>query len=231
MDVSPLIVALDFNDQKQALTLVDALNPRQCALKVGSELFTAWGPAFVRQLIQRQFRVFLDLKFHDIPTTVAKACTAAAHLGVWMMNVHALGGVDMMRAAKKALEPFGTDKPLLIAVTVLTSFKDSELITIGIRHSLLDQVTKLASLAKTAELDGVVCSAYEVAAIKKTCGKPFICVTPGIRLHHNLADDQSRIMTPVQAIHEGCDYLVMGRPITQDPNPAGVVRDILRDIA
>ncbi|KGP64447.1 orotidine 5'-phosphate decarboxylase [Legionella norrlandica] len=225
-----LIVALDFDNQQEALNLVDKLDPVHCALKVGSELFTLLGPQFVKQLINRQFKVFLDLKFHDIPNTVAKACHAAAELGVWMVNVHALGGIKMMQAAKNALEPYGHDSPLLIAVTVLTSFEENELARIGINNSLLDEVKSLAILAKDAGLHGVVSSAHEVKMIKEKCGKDFITVTPGIRLPNNLKDDQSRIMTPQQAVMEGSDFLVIGRPITQASNPSEIVSAILNDL-
>lgn len=225
-----LIVALDFDNQDSALQLIDKLDPLQCALKVGSELFTLLGPQFIRQLVGKQFKVFLDLKFHDIPNTVAKACHSAAELGVWMINVHALGGLKMLQAAKKSLESYGQDKPLLIAVTVLTSFEEGELASIGISHSLLDEVKNLAQLARDAGLDGIVSSAHEVETIKQVCGNSFITVTPGIRLPNNLKDDQSRVMTPQQAIKAGSDFLVIGRPITQAANPSEVVSAILGDI-
>lgn len=226
---SKLIVALDFDQQNDALNLVEKLDPTTCALKVGSELFTLLGPQFVRQLIERQFKIFLDLKFHDIPNTVAKACKVAADLGVWMLNVHALGGMNMMQAAKKALEPYGKESPLLIAVTVLTSIKEAELVSVGINKPLIDEVLNLAKLASDSELNGVVCSAHEVGLIKQACGSQFITVTPGIRLPGNSQDDQSRIMTPKEAIQEGTDFLVIGRPITQSSKPASVVMEILSD--
>lgn len=226
-----LIVALDFDNEKTALSLVDKLDPDRCGLKVGSELFTRFGSQFVKHLVARQFKVFLDLKFHDIPNTVAHACKSAADLGVWMMNVHALGGLNMMKAAKESLQPYGKDRPILIAVTVLTSFKEGELTDIGINNILIEQVTMLAKLANNAELDGVVSSAHEVKTIKKSCGPEFITVTPGIRLASNSQDDQSRIMTPKQAINEGSDYLVIGRPITQAEDPSAVVTEILTDIS
>lgn len=225
-----LIVALDFDDQHAAFSLVDALDPKHCALKVGSELFTRFGTQFVKQLINKQFAVFLDLKFHDIPNTVAKSCKAGADLGVWMMNVHASGGTDMMQAAKTALEPYGKTKPLLIAVTVLTSFNAANLTQIGVQTPLMQQVTNLATLAYTAGLDGVVCSAHEVQAIKALCDSSFLAVTPGIRLPDNSLDDQSRVMTPQQAIQAGSDYLVVGRPITQAKDPSVVVSEILASI-
>lgn len=228
---SKLIVALDFNTEKDALNLIEKLDPHHCALKVGSELFTLFGTQFVKRLIQRQFKVFLDLKFHDIPNTVSKACKAGADLGVWMMNVHAAGGTNMMHAARDALESYGVDRPLLIAVTVLTSFNQNELSTIGINIPIIEQVKKLAVLAKESGLDGVVCSAQEVKVIKNICDVPFITVTPGIRLETSPKDDQSRVMTPKQAMEVGSDYLVVGRPITQATDPQKVISEILKDIA
>ncbi|WP_115704334.1 orotidine-5'-phosphate decarboxylase [Legionella sainthelensi] len=226
-----LIVALDFNTESDALNLIDKLDPGHCGLKVGSELFTLFGTQFVKRLIQRQFKVFLDLKFHDIPNTVSKACKAGADLGVWMMNVHAAGGASMMQAARDAIESYGVGRPLLIAVTVLTSFNQNELSTIGINIPIIEQVEKLASLAKESGLDGVVCSAQEVKVIKNICGDQFITVTPGIRLETNPKDDQSRVMTPKQAFEAGSDYLVVGRPITKAADPQKVISEILKDIA
>ncbi|HAT1596206.1 TPA: orotidine-5'-phosphate decarboxylase [Legionella pneumophila] len=225
-----LIVALDFDNQDNALQLVDKLDPDHCALKVGSELFTLLGPQFVKELVRREFKVFLDLKFHDIPNTVAKACHSAAELGVWMINVHAIGGLKMLQAAKESLKTYGQNRPLLIAVTVLTSFEEAELASVGISNSLPEQATHLAMLAREAGLDGVVSSAHEVKIIKQKCGENFITVTPGIRLPNNLKNDQSRIMTPQQAIREGSDFLVIGRPITQASNPYEVVSALLRDL-
>lgn len=222
-----LIVALDYEDQHQALHLVDKLNPKQCAIKIGSELFTLFGPKLVKTIISREFKVFLDLKFHDIPNTVAKACSACADLGVWMINVHAQGGLKMMQAANKALDSFGSNKPLLIAVTVLTSFVEQDLRSIGIHKPIEDQVSALASLAFDAGLDGVVCSAWEAQAIKQKCGGNFVTVTPGIRLAKDAAHDQSRIMTPQQAMQQGSDYIVVGRSVTQAMNPELVIQEIL----
>ncbi|HAT2068548.1 TPA: orotidine-5'-phosphate decarboxylase [Legionella pneumophila] len=225
-----LIVALDFDNQDNALQLVEKLDPNHCALKVGSELFTLLGPQFVKELVRREFKVFLDLKFHDIPNTVAKACHSAAELGVWMINVHAIGGLKMLQAARESLKTYGKDRPLLIAVTVLTSFEEGELASVGINNTLPEQATHLAMLAREAGLDGVVSSAHEVKIIKQKCGENFITVTPGIRLPNNLKDDQSRVMTPQQAIREGSDFLVIGRPITQASNPHEVVSALLRDL-
>ncbi|CAM2874336.1 orotidine-5'-phosphate decarboxylase [Legionella worsleiensis] len=228
---SKLIVALDFNEQPKALNLVDSLDPLTCGLKVGSEMFTLFGASFVKQLIARHFKVFLDLKFHDIPNTVAHACKAAADMGVWMMNVHALGGMNMMTAAREALNDYGNERPILIAVTVLTSHKEAELCEVGIDNPLTDEVLKLAALARNAGLDGVVSSAHEISSIKRQCGLDFITVTPGIRLSHDNQDDQSRIMTPKQAVGEGSNYLVIGRPITQAENPSEVIKKVLIDIS
>lgn len=225
-----LIVALDFDSQDDALNLIDKLDPTHCALKVGSEMFTLFGTNFVKLLIDRKYKVFLDLKFHDIPNTVAKACKACAELGVWMINVHALGGFKMMQAAKEAIEEYGVSKPLLIAVTVLTSFKEEELTSLGINNSIEEEVLHLASLARDAGLDGVVSSAHEVKTIKQICGAEFLTITPGIRLTNSSMDDQSRVMTPQQAVNTGSDYLVVGRPITRALNPSQVVSEILNEI-
>ena len=222
-----LIVALDFDNEYSALVLVDQLDPMLCALKVGLEMFTLLGPNFIRLLRSRGFKVFLDLKFHDIPNTVARACQSAAELGVWMLNLHASGGLSMMQHAKKALEAFGPSRPLLIAVTVLTSMSKKDLATIGIEMPLEQYVTELALSTKEAGLDGVVSSALEVPAIKAACGSEFLTVTPGIRMPSDNKDDQTRTMTPAQAITAGSDYLVVGRPITRALNPADVVRTLL----
>ena len=222
-----LIVALDFSSANDAFALVEKLNPDQCALKVGSEMFTLLGSDFVRKLIKLGFKIFLDLKFHDIPNTVAQACRASAELGVWMVNIHASGGLTMMKAAKKALEPYGANRPLLIAVTLLTSMGAEDLPTLGLNSSVEEQVKRLAILAKEAELDGVVCSAHEVPMLKQTCGSSFLTITPGIRLIGDKADDQTRIMTPSQAIQLGSDFLVVGRSITAAPEPEKIVRELL----
>ncbi|MDR3501845.1 MAG: orotidine-5'-phosphate decarboxylase [Legionella sp.] len=224
---SPLIVALDFNREQDALNLVDKLDPKECSLKVGSELFTLFGTHFVRQLVDRQFKVFLDLKFHDIPNTVANACKAAADLGVWMMNVHASGGMNMMHSARLALESYGVNRPILIAVTVLTSFSQEDLASIGITIPVMEHVKNLARLAKESGLDGVVSSAHEVKEIKNECSADFITVTPGIRLATDAKNDQTRIMTPAEARAAGSDYLVVGRPITQSNEPEQVIAAIL----
>ena len=215
---SPVIVALDFDNQHAALSLVEQLDPAQCRLKVGKELFTAAGPTLVKALVERNFDVFLDLKFHDIPNTAAKAVSAAADLGVWMANVHASGGSRMMTAAREALEKQGSPM-LLIGVTVLTSMDESDLLEIGIQRSPSEQVLHLAQLAEKCGLHGVVCSAQEASSLKSELGTEFKLVTPGIRLADSAADDQRRIVTPQRAMELGSDYLVIGRPITQSANP------------
>lgn len=222
---SKIIVALDFPQQVSAMVLVDQLDPRLCRLKVGKELFTAAGPSFVKLLVAKGFDVFLDLKFHDIPNTVAKAVIAVADLGVWMTNVHASGGSPMMRAAKQALIERRSDM-LLIGVTVLTSMEDEDLAEVSVERSVDDQVLHLATLAKEANLDGVVCSAQEARLLKSSFGGAFNLVTPGVRLAGAGADDQRRVTTPVEAVSLGSDYLVVGRPITQSPNPLVTLKEI-----
>ncbi|HHF5474422.1 TPA: orotidine-5'-phosphate decarboxylase [Haemophilus influenzae] len=223
---SKIIVALDFEKEAEALALVDQIDPSLCRLKVGKEMFTTLGINFVKQLHQRNFDVFLDLKYHDIPNTVARAVRSAADLGVWMVDLHASGGLRMMEDAKKILEPYGKDAPLLIAVTVLTSMEDLDLLQIGINASPMEQVLRLAHLTQRAGLDGVVCSPQEVEILRNTCGKEFKLVTPGIRPIGTDFGDQRRVMTPTAAIRAGSDYLVIGRPITQADNPAEVLRSI-----
>lgn len=215
---SPVIVALDFDNQLSALALAERLDPTQCRLKVGKELFTRAGPELVKTLVAMDFDVFLDLKFHDIPNTTAKAVSAAADLGVWMTNVHASGGSRMMSAAKQALEQQGSAM-LLIGVTVLTSMDDTDIAELGIGRSPAEQVLHLAGLAEKSGLDGVVCSAMEAKVLKAELGADFKLVTPGIRLPENAADDQRRVVSPPQAMAMGSDYLVIGRPITQSANP------------
>ena len=220
-----IIVALDYDNSNSALSLADQLNPNQCRLKVGKELFVAAGPQLVKSLSDRGFDVFLDLKFHDIPNTVAKAISAAADLGVWMTNVHASGGTRMMTAAREAVENHGGDM-LLIAVTVLTSMDDSDLQEVGVNSAASDQVLALAKLTKQSGLDGVVCSAQEATHLKQQLGQDFKLITPGIRLTDSASDDQRRIVSPAQAIEQGSDYLVIGRPITQAENPMQMLQKI-----
>lgn len=224
---SPIIVAVDFSDVKSAWNFIDQVDPKDCRLKIGKELFTHAGPDFIRQIKHKGFDIFLDLKFHDIPNTVAKAVAAAADLGVWMTNVHASGGSRMMTAAKDALYSYGKDAPLLIAVTVLTSMESADLQEIGINVSPLEQATRLASLAKNCGLDGVVCSAKEVQSFRTRLGSDFKLVTPGIRPAGSNPDDQRRIMTPQRAQAAGSDYLVIGRPITQAEDPTRALHAIL----
>ncbi|TBM19664.1 orotidine-5'-phosphate decarboxylase [Hafnia paralvei] len=228
---SPILVALDYADKNAALAFVDNIDPRDCRLKVGKEMFTLYGPQLVSELQQRGFEIFLDLKFHDIPNTTAHAVAAAAELGVWMVNVHASGGARMMNAAREALVPFGKDAPLLIAVTVLTSMEAEDLHGIGIEQSPADYAERLAKLTKACGLDGVVCSAHEATRLKNSCGKDFKLVTPGIRPEGSAAGDQRRIMTPVEAVQAGVDYMVIGRPITQSATPAETLRSILNSLA
>lgn len=227
---SKVIIALDYADASSALKLVNQFDPRLCKLKVGKELFTAAGPQFVEQLIAKNYDVFLDLKFHDIPTTVKKACQAASNLGVWMLNVHASGGGAMMRAAAEGVDigsHGSTNKPLLIAVTVLTSMNQANLSEIGIENSVENQVLKLAKLTKASGLHGVVCSAQEAPMLRAQLGNDFCLVTPGIRpaLENGTnnskvnQDDQARVVTPADALNNGANYLVVGRPITQAANP------------
>jgi len=227
---SNVIVALDYDDQHLALALADRLDPTFCRLKVGKELFTAAGPSIVKNLSDRGFDIFLDLKFHDIPNTVAKAIGAAADLGVWMANVHASGGSRMMSAAKKALDSKGSEM-LLIGVTVLTSMDASDLEEVGVRRNPSAQVLHLAELAKNSGLDGVVCSAQEAKLLKESLGPAFKLVTPGIRLANSAADDQRRILTPADAVALGSDYLVIGRPITQSTDPLATLSEINRSLS
>ncbi len=230
MKNSPIVVALDFEQKSAALDLVSQLDPALCRLKVGKEMFTHFGPDFITELQQRKFEIFLDLKFHDIPNTVAKAVQAAADLGVWMVNVHASGGSRMMNAAREALQKYGDDKPLLIAVTVLTSMEQSDLTEIGIQATPAEQVARLAGLTEKAGLDGVVCSAQEAALLKQQFGQDFCLVTPGIRPEFAQADDQKRVMTPKQALAVGVDYLVIGRPITKAADPLAALQAIYHEI-
>jgi len=226
-----IIVALDFPSDKPALALVDQLDPSRCRLKVGKELFTRSGPELVRTLGNRGFEVFLDLKFHDIPNTTAAAVSAAADLGVWMVNVHASGGEKMMAACRESLERFGQQRPLLIAVTVLTSMTVDDLAAIGIADSPRAQVSRLATLTRNCGLDGVVCSAQEAPALKTEQGAGFKLVTPGIRPLSADRGDQQRIMTPSDALKAGSDYLVIGRPITQAADPPAALEAIHTEVA
>ena len=222
---SRVIVAMDFDNQHSALQLAEQLDPSQCRLKVGKELFTVAGPQLVKALVERNFDVFLDLKFHDIPNTTAKAVSAAADLGVWMTNVHACGGSRMMEAAQQSLQQKGSEM-LLIAVTVLTSMEQADLQQVGVSNAPTEQVLHLARLAKSSGLQGVVCSAQEASTLKADLGADFKLVTPGIRLPESAADDQRRIVSPTDAIALGSGYLVIGRSITRSSNPVATLNQI-----
>ena len=225
-----VLVALDFDSAAAALALIARLDPRQCGAKIGSELFTAAGPAIVRDTAARGFNVFLDLKFHDIPNTVARACAAATRLGVWMLNVHAAGGRAMLTAAREAVaqnvRESGGRRPLLIAVTVLTSLDEAALAEVGQGAEVAAQAMRLAALARDSGLDGVVCSASEARAMRDAFGAEFTLVTPGIRPSDAATDDQSRIATPQAALANGADYLVVGRPITRAADPLAALARI-----
>jgi orotidine-5'-phosphate decarboxylase len=225
-----IIVALDYPVASQALALVDRLDPLRCALKVGKELFTRAGPPLVETLVGRDFRIFLDLKFHDIPNTVAAACDAAADLGVWMVNLHASGGRRMMEAARERLAA-RPQAPLLIAVTVLTSLGREDLTEIGCPDEPLTRVLRLARLASAAGLAGVVCSPREAAAVRAELGPGFVLVTPGVRPAGAAVGDQRRVTTPREAMVAGADYLVIGRPITAADDPLGALAAIEAEIA
>jgi orotidine-5'-phosphate decarboxylase len=224
-----IIIALDYPNAVPALALADRLEPSLCRLKVGKELFTATGPALLEELMQRGFEVFLDLKFHDIPSTTAQACKAAASLGVWMINVHALGGRKMLVAAREAIVS-SAQRPKLIAVTMLTSMAQEDLAEIGINATPAEMVLRLATLARDSGLNGVVCSAQEAALLRKHCGDKFCLVTPGIRPAHASLDDQSRVMSPKAAMQAGSSYLVIGRPITQAADPLQALLDINQEL-
>jgi len=225
MNEQPIIVALDFADPEKAVSFAKQLKGQPCHLKVGKELFTRAGPKIIEQLQSLDFKIFLDLKFHDIPNTVAKACEAAAALNVWMINVHASGGLKMMEAAREALDK-STRPPLLIAVTVLTSLNEIDLREIGISSTPETQVKRLALLTQKAGLDGVVCSPKEITLLRETVGKDFLLVTPGIRPLGSAQNDQQRTLTPSQALDLGADYLVIGRPITATENPLLALQQI-----
>ncbi len=218
-DNKRIIVALDFPSAKEALELAEQLDAEKCRLKVGKELFTREGPAVVEKLQSKGFEIFLDLKFHDIPNTTAAACAAAAELGVWMVNVHTLGGRRMMEAARNAIDK-SSCRPMLIGVTILTSMAESDLLEVGLLDKPEKEVMKLAQLAHDAGLDGLVCSAQEVELLRARFNREFCLVTPGIRPVGSEAGDQRRIMTPIEAVNAGSSYLVIGRPISRAENPA-----------
>jgi orotidine-5'-phosphate decarboxylase len=225
-----VIVALDYAEAEPARQFVSRVTPQQCRLKVGKELFTSAGPDFVRRLAAQGFDVFLDLKYHDIPSTVAGACKAAAGLGVWMLNVHALGGKRMLEAAREAVSA-SASPPLLVAVTILTSMEAADLESVGLGGSPEEHVLRLATLASQCGLDGVVCSSRETPLLREYLGSGFRLVTPGIRPAGSQSDDQRRVMTPLDAIKSGSTYLVIGRPVTRADNPSGVLLTINSELA
>lgn len=226
----PIIVVLDYPEAKSAMALAARLDPAACRVKVGKELHTAAGPQVIDDLMHRGFDVFLDLKFHDIPNTVASACRVAARQGVWMINVHASGGRRMMLAAREAVDSSSL-KPLLIGVTVLTSLSDAEVQEVGFSGTAADNVMRLATLTKACGLDGVVCSAEEATSLKAALGTQFQLVTPGIRLEGDAKGDQQRVVTPVEAIKLGADYLVIGRSITHAKDPIATLNSINQQLA
>ena len=225
MSDSKIIVALDYPTSDAAFALAKQLDPQRCRLKIGKELFTRSGPAAVETLVKQGFDIFLDLKYHDIPNTVAKACAAAADLGVWMMNVHTLGGGAMMSAARDAIGN-QADRPLLIGVTLLTSMDQATFDQIGLQGSITDTVLRLAKLADDSNLDGVVCSAQEATQLRAERGNDFQLITPGIRPANSVQGDQHRTMTPAEALAAGSSYLVIGRPITAAENPMAALEAI-----
>jgi len=224
-----IIVAVDFSTMKPVRELIQHLSPQYCRIKIGNILFTRYGPKLVEEIMQRGFQVFLDLKYHDIPQTVAGACKAAAELGVWMVNVHIAGGSAMMRAAREAIDKF-ENKPLLIGVTVLTSLVSEDLIPTGISEPIETVVQRRAKLAKENGLDGVVCSPQEIEKLQAEMGSDFVFVTPGIRLSGDNKDDQKRVMTPTAAIQAGGHYLVIGRSITRAADPLAILLQITAEI-
>jgi len=229
IDNKRIIIALDFPDAASTRNLLRVLDPAQCRVKIGKELFTRCGPSLVEEVIRNGFDLFLDLKFHDIPNTVGKAVAAAADLGVWMVNVHASGGRDMMMAARQAVAN-SQHKPLVIAVTVLTSMSQSDLADIGVNVSPQEHVKRLALLAQQCGMDGVVCSAAETEMLRAACGADYVLVTPGIRPVGDDANDQKRIVTPVDAVKAGSSYLVIGRPVTQAEKPGEKLDEIFRQL-
>jgi orotidine-5'-phosphate decarboxylase len=238
--VNRVLVALDVDSAEEALTLADALDGTVAGFKIGKQLFTAEGPSVVRAIAERGHQVFLDLKFHDIPNTVAGAVASAVRTGAWMVNVHASGGRTMMeaagRVASEAAARLGRERPLVVGVTVLTSLDAAELRETGIEGDLLEHVVRLARLAQDSGLDGVVASPREIAAIRTACGPDFLIVTPGIRpsatprFRDSVADDQVRTMGPAEAVAAGASYLVVGRPITAAANPRAAADQIAADI-
>lgn len=226
-----IIVALDMADGEQAAAMAARLDPNLCRLKVGKELFTAAGPALLEQLRARGFEIFLDLKFHDIPNTVAGACRAAAELGVWMINVHALGGRRMLEAAREAVDHHSGPRPMVAAVTILTSMSREDMAEVGLTGDPTYQVVRLAKLAQQSGMDGVVCSAHEAPMLRENHGPEFVLVTPGIRPAGTDAGDQRRVMTPKAALEAGSDFLVVGRPVTRAEDPMAVLQQLQAEVA
>lgn len=224
-----VIVALDFADANAALAFASQVSPVQCRLKVGMELFTAAGPDVVANLVSRGFDVFLDLKYHDIPSSVANACVQAANLGVWMLNVHTLGGKKMLQTARAAIDRLN-HRPLLMGVTLLTSHSDDDMTELGFERGTAHHVERLAGMAQAAHLDGVVCSPQETSILRRRFGQDFLLVTPGVRPAGTDANDQQRTRTPSEAVADGADYLVIGRPITRAPNPKSALESINLEI-
>ena len=229
MVTSQIIIALDFPSTQQALDFVEQVDPQDCCLKIGKELFTLGGPNLVKEIVNKGFKVFLDLKFHDIPNTVANACHAAADLGIWMLNIHASGGRKMMETAANKLAQL-EQPPLLIGVTILTSLSAAEIQEVGFNGSPADNVLRLASLADDCGLDGVVCSPLEASAVRTATNSNFKLITPGVRPANAALDDQNRVMTPAKALQAGADYLVIGRPITAAPDPMKSLKSIIESI-
>lgn len=227
---SPVLIALDYASEAAALALAEQLSPELCRLKVGKELFTRSGPQLVEKLQGMGYEIFLDLKFHDIPNTVAGAVRAAADLGVWMVNVHASGGRRMMEAAADVLQSY-SQPPLLIAVTVLTSMSEADLQELGYSESPAQRVQRLAALADDSGMDGVVCSALEAPQLRAERREGFCLVTPGIRLAGDSAGDQRRVVTPAEALAKGSDYLVIGRSVTAAAEPLKALKQVQVEIA
>lgn len=224
-----IIVALDYDDIKLVQEKLRQLDAKKCRIKIGKTLFTRYGPSVVQQVIAAGFSVFLDLKFHDIPNQVAGAVKAAADLGVWMLTLHAMGGQDMMMAAKKSIADISPEKrPLLIAVTILTSLNDQDVQRIGFQKNIKELVPDLAKLAEKSGLDGIVCSPLEIESVRQIVSREFLIVTPGIRLASDAHQDQKRVMTPEEAFNAGADYLVIGRSITLATNPNKTLSQICK---
>jgi orotidine-5'-phosphate decarboxylase len=228
MNNSKIIVALDFESLKETEDFLKKVKGQNCRVKVGKELFTNEGPNVIKLIQQYGFEIFLDLKFHDIPNTVSRAIKASCNLGVWMVNVHASGGKQMLLAAREAVDS-SSNKPILIAVTILTSYDNSSYQELGFKNNLLDQIAYLTTLSENSGMDGIVCSANDIRSIKPLVKEKFQFVTPGIRLA-NSDDDQKRVTTPEDAITQGSNYLVIGRPITSSEDPAALIEKINQKI-